>query len=134
MGGCEAGRAGTAYLRLCPLYEHRHPFSSNSLRFDSSTKFVQFFGNGVDLIEHQAGNDQPAPRLDGRPKSVRGFPEEIAIQVGGYYVKAALRPILQDIRTKQSQATNLVQMSICFCYPNGGRVRIETEHPFCSES
>src|SRR5271165_735969 len=134
MGGCEAGRARTAYLGLCPLYEHRHPFSSNSLRFDSSTKFVQFFGNGLDLIEHQAGNDQSAPRLDGRPKSVCGFPEEIAIQVGGHNVKGALRSVLQDVRTKQFQAADIVQMSIRFCYSNGGRVRIETEHPFCSES
>src|SRR5271166_614933 len=134
MGGCKAGRAGAAYLRVCPLYEHCHPFSSNSLRFDSSTKFVQFFGNGLDLIEHQARNDQPAPRLDGWPKSVCGFPEEIAIQVGGHYVKAALRSVLQDVRTKQFEATDIVQMSIRFCYPNGGCIRIETEHPFCPES
>src|SRR3974390_3488322 len=85
--GCEAGRTGITYLPLCPLYEHRHPFSSDSLRFDSTTKFVQFFSNGLDLVEHQAGNNQPAPRLDGRPKSVCGFLEEIATQVGGAYVK-----------------------------------------------
>src|SRR5271166_377323 len=132
--GAKPDARGTAYLPLCPLYEHRHPFSSDSLRFDSSTKFVQFFGNGLDLIEHQAGNDQPAPRLDGRPKSVCGFPEEIAIQVGGHYVKGALRSVLQHVRTKKFQAADIVQMSIRFCYSNGGCVRIETEYPFCSQS
>ena len=93
-----------------------------------------FSVTGLDLIEHQAGNNQPAPRLDGRPKSGCGFSEEIAIEVGGHDIKAALRPVLEDIRTKQFQPADLVQMSICFRYPNGGGVRIEAEHPFGPES
>ena len=62
-------RAGLSLTRgypstSCPSYQHGDRFSLGPCRFDASTKFVHFFGDGLNLIEHQAGNDQTAPMAD----------------------------------------------------------------------
>ena len=101
------------------LDQHGHPFSTGSDCLDLATKFVQFFGDGFDLMAHQTRNDQSAQRPDDRPESRCGLLAEIAIQISGHYVETAFRAVLKHICTEQFQTMDLVQMRICLSDSHG---------------
>ena len=117
-----------------PLGQHGYPFSAGSSNLNLPAKFVNFFGDLFDLVPHQAGDDEFAKRLHGRPESRGRFSEEVAIEVGGNDIESSLRAVLQDIGTDQFQSGCLVQKSIRFRHSNSGRIKIEGEDPFGSEA
>src|SRR5690348_5126277 len=69
------------FLSACFLCEQGHPFSSCPDEQNRRALCFQQFADWVDLVSHQAGNDEVPVRQKSAAKSYGGLAKQVAVEI-----------------------------------------------------